>query len=425
MKQRLLIGLVGMTVLGFQAAMLAETERPPAGTNMAPVVAAQEANLPVILLDIPGAITRDQRAPCSVTIICPAGSDCGTTNRLPASIRYHGSSSLGYAKKSFALALDQPESLVGMGKAAHWVLNAAYIDRSLMRHKLAYDLFRSLATAESKRYAAASQFVEVRVNGKYHGACLLMERVDRRRLDFQPFQSNAVSHACLYKAVDHAANFGQRNHAGFEQREPDPLVKAYWQPLDELMRFVSSASDAEFFHPQTGIQSRLDLENAMDFHLLVLLTSNSDGITKNYMLARDAQGGPAANTRFFFVPWDYDGTFGRNWDASRVPPSLWLSNHLFDRLLGHKPYQEKFAARWSQLREHQFSIRSVHAMIDANVRTLGNAARRNAERWPTNRGGYPDRIGFEEDIAQMKSWVEARIQWLDGEIQRRCGKARP
>ena len=54
-------------------------------------------------------------------------------------------------------------------------------------------------------------------------------------------------------------------------------------------------------------------------------------------------------------------------------------------------------------------------MIESNARTLGEAARRNALRWPTNRG-YPDRATFQEDIAQMKAWVEARIKWLDQEI---------
>ena len=58
-------------------------------------------------------------------------------------------------------------------------------------------------------------------------------------------------------------------------------------------------------------------------------------------------------------------------------------------------------------------------MIDDNVRDLGDAARRNAVRWLTLDGPYPDRLTFEEDIAQMKEWVAARVKWLDAEIDRR------
>jgi spore coat protein H len=222
--------------------------------------------------------------------------------------------------------------------------------------------------------------------------------------------------------VDHAANFAQAGHAGYEQREPDAATRPFWQPLEEFNRFVSSAPDTGFLHGQTGIESRLDLDNAIDFHLLILLISNSDGITKNYFIAREAEVPALPKPRFFFVPWDADGTFGRNWDASPFPPSAWLSNNLFERLLGQAPYREKFVARWNQLRQREFSAAAIEAMIDANARELGAAAARNAARWPTTEGPYPDRLFFPEDLAQMKSWIQARITWLDQEIAGKFGR---
>lgn len=111
-----------------------------------------------------------------------------------------------------------------MKAGTHWVLNAAAVDRSLMRHKLSYDLFLSLATTNAPRYAASSRFVEVDLNGRYQGVYLLMQRVDGALLNFRPFDRNDPSHGCLYKAIDHAADFSQPNGAGFDQREPDPGV---------------------------------------------------------------------------------------------------------------------------------------------------------------------------------------------------------
>jgi hypothetical protein len=35
---------------------------------------------------------------------------------------------------------------------------------------------------------------------------------------------------------------------------------------------------------------------------------------------------------------------------------------------------------------------------------------------------YPDRLSFEQDIAQMKEWVAARVKWLDTEIARRADR---
>ena len=63
-------------------------------------------------------------------------------------------------------------------------------------------------------------------------------------------------------------------------------------------------------------------------------------------------------------------------------------------------------------------------MIEENVRTLGEASKRNALRWRTPDGPYPDRLTFEEDIAQMQEWTATRLKWLDDEIGRRAGSAR-
>lgn len=379
-----------------------------------------QPNLPVILLEAKEEIPAETKAPCRLQIIYPAGSEGGTTNRLAGLVKLHGGVSKAYAKKSFGLTIAKPAALLGMREGANWVLNAAYIDRSLMRHKLAYDLFRSAGSANAPRFAVASRFVEVHLNGNYHGVYLLMERVDRQLLQLRPYNSNDLIHACIYKAVDHAANFSQSGHGGYEQREPDALTTPYWQPLDRFNRFVSGSTDDGFFNETNGIAMRLDLDNAIDFHLLVLLTSNTDGITKNFILARDGQSTGPIKHRFFFAPWDYDATFGRNWDARRVPASVWLSNRLFERLLANAAYREKFGRRWNDLRKDRFSPATVQGMIDANARTLGVAAQRNAVRWPGRTGPYPDRLTFEQDLQEMKSWIAERVKWLDEEIARQA-----
>ncbi len=378
-----------------------------------------EPNLPVIFLESTNQIVgdRDRKVPGTIRILYPRAKT-EATKPMPAAVRFHGASSQGYPKKSFAIAFNSPAALLGMRESPHWILNAAYIDRSLMRHKLSYDLFRSLSTPGARRFAAASRFVEAHFNGGYNGVYLLMERVDAQLLELLSYNSNDVRHACVYKAVDHAGGFSNPGHAGYDQREPDQLLHPYWKPLDGFSRFVSSARDAEFFDPVAGVASRLDLDNAIDFHLLVLLTSNVDGTDKNFILAQDGQtSGPIAQ-KFFFAPWDYDATFGRNWNATPVESTAWLSIRLFDRLLSNTEYRKKFVARWKQLRNGAFSPKNIQNLIDDNVRTLGPAVQRNARRWPTNQGPYPDSLQFAEDIAQMKSWTEARVKWLDQEIER-------
>lgn len=381
-------------------------------------------NLPIVHLEAKEAIESERKVPCSVRMVLPLGAAGGSTGTLSGVVRFHGASSQMYSKKSFAITLEQPVRWLGMRESSHWVINAAFVDRSLMRHKLSYDLFRSLSANGQKRFAVASRFVEVTLNGRYRGAYLLMERVDRALLELQRYDSNATAHACIYKAEDHGAGFDRPGHGAFEQREPDPLVLPYWGPLDRFSRFASKAPEAEFFDPTNGVASRLDLENTIDFHLLLLLTSNMDGDDKNLIFARNAPTAEIPRPRFFFVPWDYDATFGRHWNATRVEPTEWVSNHLFERLLRDANYRKRFAARWRKLRAKEFSEQTIHRMIDENVQTLGDASKRNELRWQTRTGPYPDQLTFEEDVAEIRDWVTARLKWLDDAIAERTRSTR-
>ena len=368
-------------------------------------------------IEAKGPIVADPKVACTVRF--PAETSGGDAVVLAALIKVRGSSSQAYAKKSFALTFERPLAAAGLPADPEWILNAAFVDCSLMRHKLSYDLFRALATPEQPRFAAQSRFVELDLAGRYHGAYLLMQPVTGRLLGFAAPQPADLTPAVLYKAVDHAANFGQPGHAGFDPREPDPAKGPAWAPLDELNGFVSQAPDQAFRDPVDGLARRLDLASAIDFHLLVLLTCNLDGITKNYYLARPAATAAHPRPKFFFVPWDYDGTFGRNWDGSRVGPKEWLSNRLFDRLWSDPAMRAAFLRRWRELRAGPFQAEAIARRIDDNALALGPAIRRNEQRWKRIDYAAPRELTFEEDVRQMKAWTAERLAWLDAEIARR------
>ena len=385
----------------------------------APAPASPETNqsLPCVELQAARLPDGNDKLPCTVRIAASEGRPAEAAGPLKAAARLHGASSRGLPKKSYNFSIETPAPLLGMSTRGQWILHAVCIDRSFMRHKLAYDLFRSLSTPGAPRPAAQSRFVEARINGSYEGVYLLMEHVDRRLLGWPASAgSNTAAQACLYKAVDHGANFGQTGHDGYAQKEPDLALGEYWTPLEALNKLSAAGSDARFFDPKTGVESLVDLDEALDFYLLVLLTSNSDGITKNYFLARPAPAPDAPARRFVFVPWDYDGTFGRNWDATPFPHDVWLSNHLFDRLMARPEIRARMAARWRQVRAREFSTAAIQHTIDTHAAALASAAARNARRWPEGRLPFPDRISFKDETARMKKWVAARAAWLDREI---------
>ena len=413
-----LVIALSLVSLALPTSLSAQLAAEPSNSAV-PFKPAFDLNLPILLLNANGPLHPELKSPATLGLFSPGEPQLAGSNSWTGGITIHGGTSVRFPKQSFSLSLAVPVKLLDLRESTHWILNAAFIDRSLMRHKLAYDLFRSLDTPTARRFAVASRFVELVFNGSYHGVYLLMERIDGPLLGLRRYGTNDVNHATIYKAVNHGANFRQLGHNAYELKDPDPLVDPYWQPLDAFTAFVSGAPEPQFLDPEIGIATRVDLGNAIDFHLLVLLADNLDGIDKNFIFARDAALLDKPKPPFFFVPWDYDGTFGRNWDATKVSPTGWLSNNLFDRLMRDPAYNERFARRWKELRNGAFSVKTVQAMIDANVRTLGVAALRNANRWQTAAAAYPDTLTLQEDAAEMKTWIEARIRWLDSEIQRR------
>jgi hypothetical protein len=205
-------------------------------------------SLPTLELSTSQDVSSETKIPCTVRWVpSPTGVDrTANTKLLNGKVRIHGASSQSYEKKSLALSLDSPTRWLGLTSGRQWVLNAAYVDCSLMRHKLSYDLFQSLSSDGVKRHASSSGFVELRFNGQYHGTYLLMERVEGSLLGFTPKGQPSKVPAVLYKAIDHEANFGNPGHSGYEQREPSPEDQEYWGPLDDLNQFVATAKDADF-----------------------------------------------------------------------------------------------------------------------------------------------------------------------------------
>ena len=104
--------------------------------------------LPVIELSTSQDISSEAKISCTVRWVpSPTGVDrTANTNLLNGKVRIHGASSQSYEKKSLALSLDSPTRWLGLKSGRQWVLNAAYVDCSLMRHKLSYDLFQSLSS---------------------------------------------------------------------------------------------------------------------------------------------------------------------------------------------------------------------------------------------------------------------------------------
>ena len=103
-------------------------------------------------------------------------------------IRGRGNTSWGFPKKSYKIKLDKKTNLFGMGKNKHWTLISCYWDENFLRNKMSYDISGELGLTY-----AASEWVDVYLNGKYHGVYLLCEhlRIDDDRVEIFDWEALA------------------------------------------------------------------------------------------------------------------------------------------------------------------------------------------------------------------------------------------
>ncbi|MDC3252797.1 CotH kinase family protein [Crocinitomicaceae bacterium] len=150
-------------------------------------------------------------------------------------------------------------------------------------------------------------------------------------------------------------------------------------------------------------------ENVMDWHLLLLITQNGDGIKKNNYIYRKSSGQP-----FLYIPWDFDHSFGREGDGEPMNDKLCdLTQHiLFKRLIEINPnnYLQKLNARFLSLKKQDIlTVKNIFELIDDNVKKLRPEIEANESRWPLNEVSYFKKSSFEMEVNRMKEWIENHL----------------
>lgn len=333
-------------------------------------------------------------------------------------IEYRGASSQKNPKKSYGFSFLEnntyvqkvSKSLFGYKEKQDWILDAIYNDKAKFRNKLSFEIWKDLNPDTA--ISIESHFVELYLNNEYQGLYCLNEKINSEHLDLA-----ALENAVLYKAVSWggATSFLFMNATappsytsywdGWEQQYPDSKEYINWSPLFDLRNWVLNTSDAVFV---AEARNRVDLENIMDYYLLIYFIGAMDNHGKNMFWMQ-----AGANMPFCIVPWDLDASWGRDWDASqvRISPIMRPKNNLlFNRLvdLNAANFKTRLKDKWNRLRAGTWSNLAIEALLNEKFEALdktGAIAFDNA-RWGTG-------IDLEEEQAYIYYWMGEYHSLLD------------
>jgi hypothetical protein len=391
-----------------------------AGVLCAPAPAASAADpLAKVSISVRGEIP-DQRKKAARMVVRDGGR---THYRGRIGIERRGQSSQMFPKKSWSLELrdragdNRDVGLLGMPADDDWVLYAPYNDKALMRNAIAYGTARWMG-----RYAARTRFVEVRLDGRYHGVYVLMEKLKLHddRVDVpEPAQLLEWTFGWQVRSKGHSFRLPVTGyHIVFEDPERSELDR---RERAQVRRSVGALERAIYHARPSGWRRHLDAGAAVDFMLVNELFKNQDAFRASTYLTKGAGGlwqlGPV---------WDFDISMGNSdYGESAVLRGSMLAQRAWaGQLYGDPAFARAMTTRWHELRRAGIR-RHVMRSTRRNARRLAatGAARRNFDRWPVlGRRVWPNppaavrRTSHADEVRALRSWLHRRIAWMDAHV---------
>lgn len=264
--------------------------------------------------------------------------------QLPIRIRYRGGHTRAYVKKSFEVRTSS--------RTYHF--NAEYDDPSLLRNALSFQFFESIRVP-----APASRHCVLYLNGQLEGVYLRIEGV---KSSF--FRQRRMPVRSIFYAVNDRADFAHSSsssESGTNVLSGYSLIRGSMEDRRRLRRFIQQLNAKSKMDLFRFLQSRVDIDNYMRWLSGAVLTGNFDGFHQNYTWYEQAR-----NRKYGILPWDYEGTWGRNCYGVKVNPNLVRIqgyNKLTGRLLAFRVYRGQYKKLMHQLLENAFTEKKVMPLV--------------------------------------------------------------
>ncbi len=414
-----------------------------------------DSNLPIVIINtdinphtgLPYIIPDEPKIPASMKIIYREdGSRNYITDQTnPEHLNYdgrigiemRGSTSQIPPKKPYSLTTRKDDdisnnnvSLLGMPKENDWILNSFAFDPSMLRDVLSYQTARSL-----NDYAVRSVYCEVIINDDYKGLYILTERIkidsDRLNLvkltedenELPELSGGYITKADKTTGGDPVA-WSMPSYAGLwgwveyihHQPKPDNITSAQHEYIKSVFfdfQDMMTAGNHSIVH---GYPSIIDVPTFIDFILMNELASNVDAYQFSTFFHKDRGGKLRAGP-----VWDFNLTYGNDlfWAGyDRSKTNVWQFD--YDGNRGSKFWKDLFdqadfrcflAKRWHELTQVGMPLHYeiLTTNIDSIVDWISEAVEREDQRWGTI-------YNHNSHISEMKTWLQARISWLNNQL---------
>lgn len=355
-------------------------------------------------------------------------------------IHVRGNSSRYFEKAGYRLELvdengdNNPQSLMGMDAHHEWALHGPYLDKSLMRNYMWYNI-----AGECMEYAPNVRFCELMLNGEYQGIYVLTELIgsgrDGARLNMEvDARDNTYTGYLLrldrqdgseYDRLNSLTTYSYRNEMELKLEVEFPGEKKLTPEIKEAIKTDFSAFEKglysyDYDSRKYGYRAQVDVDSFVDYLILNEFTTNYDAGSYSTYIYRDVSG------RLKMCVWDFNNACDNYQEQTTmqvqhfdVHRRLW-----FNMMVKDEYFTERVIRRYRELRESWLNEKYLLRYIDEVEEYLGPAIERNFERWedslrddtllaPAERNVH----SHQEAVRQLKDFIRQRGRWMDENIE--------
>ena len=324
-------------------------------------------------------------------------------------VRGRGNSTWSYPKKPYALKLDSKAKILGMPKHKRWVLLANWMDRTLMRNSVSFEL----ASRSGLAYTPRGEFVELFVNGKHNGNYYLCEhiKVDENRVNIDELDDDEVDGGYMMELdtyFDEAFKFRSPvRDLPYMFKDPDEVNDAQFEFIRNYVSVLEYALYDDSRFAEGEYMEYIDVDSFADWWIVMELTGIWEpNHPKSTYMHKDKGGklvmGPV---------WDFD------WET--YTPKTWFSINealYYKRLFQDPRFVERVKERWEM---YKSDYETLPEYIRSEAARIRNSDRMDGPMWPITQWVNGDEnMSFDDAVDRMVKVYEERFDWMDAEISR-------
>jgi hypothetical protein len=378
------------------------------------------SDLPIVMITTPNNVEitskTDWYKNSNIRIIDEDGNECMNAS---TSVRGRGNSTWSYPKKPYAIKLDSKAEVLGMPKHKRWVLLANWMDRTLLRNDVSFEIARRIMD-----WAPRGKFVELYLNGKHQGNYYLCEhiKVDKNRVNVDELDEDTnfsdeseVSGGYILEYDTYGPNdeinyfYTSLKNFPVTIKEPDEEVITSWTHpgFSYINGYINNVEKALVEHQSwETISNLIDINSYIDWWLIHEVAYNREPQhpKSSYMYKK-------RNGKLYAGPvWDFDwGTYRLGCTDIALKTSLY-----YYELLRYDEFKLAVKARWAETKS---VYESIDDYIVKQAKLIEKSNEINIGKWPITITENQDiDLPFSEAIERMRQAYSERLNVINSYI---------